>query len=378
MFRFSTAFFAFLLLPSFLAAQHVKVNLDFESAYIGQNDPLPAETDLLFSGAIPAFIDRVEIRILPFRGKDGREPLHVAVWQRPLDNRDATYSLPVNYRLRASSRYDIEVYYFSSLQAAEREALLERMQRRLMLYLDSHRSPGTFSLGWEERPRRLLRGMNALLDEAMAPYRAALHTAPEGFSSLLQIQMEKMAGTKLPTDSLGRALAYAEANDLLARLLREELEAIFPERLYQLADSRYLEDCPTAAKRGSISINVGYGGVHLSGESQSDFDYGAAPYAGLSFPLGNSAFAPRFFSNTYIGLGVFVNNLENEAKQTFSGPVVGRPVYGSLDFKLFQFVYLNLGAALLEERRPASGNAILVRPFVGLSAKVNLSLSFER
>jgi hypothetical protein len=364
--------------PLFLTAQHVKVNLDFESAYIGQNDPLPAETDLLFTGAIPAYIDRVEIRILSSRGKDGRDPLHVAVWQRPLDNRDATYSLPVNYRLRASSRYDIEAYYFNSLELAEREQLIERMQRRLMLYLDSHRSPGSYSLGWEERPLRLLRGMNALLDEFMAPYRAALHTAPEGFSSLLQIQMEKMANTNLPADSLGRAAGYAEANDLLNRLLREELEGIFPERLYQLADSRYLEDCPTSTKRGSISINVGYGGVHLSGDSQSDFDYGAAPYAGLSFPLGNSAFAPRFLSNTYIGLGVFVNNLENDAKQIFSGPVIGRPIYGSLDFKLFQFVYLNLGAALLEERRPASSNVILVRPFVGLSAKVNLSLSFDR
>lgn len=364
--------------PLFLTAQHVKVNLDFESSYIGQNDPLPAETGLLFTGAIPAYIDRVEVRILSFRGKDGRDPLHVAVWQRPLDNQDATYSLPVNYRLRASSRYDIEAYYFSSLQLAEREQLIERMQRRLLLYLDSHRSPGSFSLGWEERPPRLLRGMNVLLDEFMAPYRAALHTAPGEFSSLLQIQMEKMDNIKLPADSLGRAAGYAEANNLLERLLREELEGILPERLYQLVDSRYLEDCPTAAKRGSISINAGYGGVHLSGESQSDFDYGAAPYVGLSFPLGNSAFAPRIFSNTYIGLGVFVNNLESDAKQTFSGPVIGRPIYGSLDFRLFQFVYLNLGAALLEERRQASSNAILVRPFVGLSAKVNLSLSFDR
>lgn len=370
---------AFLLcLPLFSQAQYTEVSLDFESAYIGENNPLPAETNLMIGGAIPAYIDRVAIRLYHHRGRDKRDPLHQAVWQRPLDNQGASYSLPVNYKLRPSSEYDIEVLYFKSVSDMEREDLLERITRRLKLYLDSQRSPNSKNVDWNQKPKRLVQEMNALLEADLQTYRRHRIAPDLQFSDLITAQLEKIEQLKAQKDSTATARAMSEGYQNLEDLMTGELNRIVPERLYQLVDSRYLEDCPTEQKQSALSVSAGYGGVYLSGDLSENLDYDTAPFAGLSFPLGNSAFAPRFFSNTYLGFGVFFDNFEDSSGKTLSGPIVDRPIYGSLDYKLFQFVYLNLGATLLEEKQSDNNSELLIRPFIGLSAKINLSLSFKR
>ncbi|TXB62984.1 hypothetical protein [Phaeodactylibacter luteus] len=370
-------FSIFLLLGSVsLQAQFTKVNLDFESAYISENDALPAEVNLLFSGAIPTYIDRIEFNILPRRG--AKAPLHTAVWQRPLDNSAAVYSLPVNYKLRPSSQYDIEVLFFRSVTSAQREELIKTTQNRLGLFLESQREPANRGFKWQEKPKRLLQGMNELLRQDLSNYRAGISASQSGLSALIALQLEKMEGLRMPADSAQAAALQAQEQQTLQQLMEGELRQIIGARLYQVADSRYLEDCPTEEKRGAIAVNAGFGGAYFSGNLDKELDYGTAPYAGLSFPLGNSAFAPRFLSNTYLGFGLFLQDFENAKDETLTGPIVGRPIYASLDHKLFQFVYLNIGATLLEQSNSDDSKTLLVRPFIGLSAKVNLSLSFER
>lgn len=362
--------------PLLLSAQFTEVNLDFESVYIGENNALPAETNLLFSGAIPDYIDRVEIHLL--RPDSKRAPLHTATWQRPLGNTEAVYKLPVNYKLRSSSSYDIEALFFRAIDEDDREALIDNWASRLMLYLDSHRKPGKRGVDWEEKPSRLLRGMNALLEKDLSNYRAGLPGQQQQLSELIALQAEKMAKMRLPADSTAAAARLAEEDALLERLVADELARIIPTRLYELADARYLENAPTEEKRGAVAVNAGYGGVHLGGDFSKELQYDTAPFVGLSFPLGNSAFAPRFFSNTYFGFGLFLSKFEDAEGRELSGPITDLPLYASLEYKLFQFIYLNAGATLLERGNPDATSTLLVRPFVGLSAKVNLSLSFDR
>ncbi len=357
-----------------LKAQYTKVNLDFESAYIGENNPLPAEQNLLFSGAIPKYVDRVELSIYPHKGN--RSPLHTAAWQRPLDNQEGSYSLPVNYKLRSASNYDIEALYFKTLNASERTKLLQTLSRRLRLFLDTKLTNEKRSIEWAEKPRRLREDMNQLLHADLNNYRTGVAAPELQLSELVALQMAKMAQLRVK-DSLGQ-VQLEEEEALLINLIDEELARILPDRVFKMVDARYLEDCPTEEKQGAIAVNAGYAGVYFSGDPGEDLDYDTAPFLGLSFPLGNSAFAPRFFSNTYLGFGLFLNDFENADAKELSGPVTELPLYASLDHKLFQFVYLNLGATLLEESGNGSRQELFVRPFIGLSAKVNLSVRFER
>lgn len=360
--------------PFALNAQYTKVNLDFESAYIGENNPLPAEEHLLFSGAIPEYVDRVELNIYPH--KSNRSPLHRAAWQRPLDNQDGSYNLPVNYKLRSASNYDIEALYFKSLSPTERTQLLQRLSKRLRLFLDTKLTNEKRAIEWAEKPKRLREDMNQLLRADLNNYRTGVAAPELQLSELVALQMAKMAQLRIK-DSLDQ-VRLGEEEALLIELIDDELARILPERIFKMADARYLEDCPTEEKQGAIAVNAGYAGVYFSGDPGEDLDYGTSPFLGLSFPLGNSAFAPRFFSNTYLGFGLFLNEFESADEKELSGPITGLPLYASLDHKLFQFVYLNLGATLLEEPGSGSRQELFVRPFIGLSAKINLSVRFER
>ncbi|MEQ8705436.1 MAG: hypothetical protein RIC19_16025 [Phaeodactylibacter sp.] len=362
------------LCPIFLTAQYKTVNLDFESAYIGDNNPLPAETNILFTGSIPSYIDRIELNILSAKGKSA--PLHTAVWQRPLDNKEKTYSLPVNYKFRSSSNYDIEVRYFQTLGTAQRQELIQTLNSRLQLFLETQLTQDTKMIEWENKPKRLLADMNDLLRSDLQNYRTGIAAPEQKLSGLVALQMEKMS--KIRTKDSTARVRMAEEQVLLRQLLKDELSRILPAPLYKMVDARYLDDCPTESKKGALAVTAGYGGVYFSGDLGEDLDYDTAPFVGLSFPLGNRAFAPRFFSNTYLGFGVFLQDFENADKQNLTGPITGLPIYASLDYKLFQFVYLNLGATFLEETSAGDRQVLFVRPFIGFSAKVNLSVQFER
>lgn len=363
----------FLLLATLLSfsgvnAQYAKVPLDFDRSYLGENELLPAEQNLLFTGAIPTYIDQVEIRIYHSKGKADKAPLHTAQWKRPLENQDATYSLPVNFKLRSGNQYDLEVLYFQRISNAERDALIARLYDEATLFLDSQRSPKG---EWDKRSEKLLRRLNELIDRELSIYRPAVPVVDQQLSPTLAMYMEKMEEYK--KDSITNTRQAVE----LQSLLSSELEMRVPEKLSKAVDRRYFDDTPTEESKKGLSVNVGYGGVFIDGDLDDDLQYDTAPYAGLSFPLGNSAFAPKFLSNTYLGFGVLLNELENAEGQTLSGPIVDRPIYASLDFKLFQFVYLSAGATLLEQEINNKSN-LLIRPFLGISGKVNLAISLER
>ena len=85
----STLFLAAAFL-NHLNAQYATVNFDYEKARFGENQPLPAETPIVFTGPATADIDIVEVRIYSSKGKEKRDPLTFADWKRPKDKSGAT------------------------------------------------------------------------------------------------------------------------------------------------------------------------------------------------------------------------------------------------------------------------------------------------
>ena len=132
-----------LLFFSQATAQYATVNFDYEKARFGENQPLPAETPIIFTGPITADIDIVEVRVFSPKGKEKREPLTLADWKRPKDKSGATnFNVLVNYKLRASKKYDIEVTYFRLISDKERQALASRLSQTVDTYIDSQMSSG--------------------------------------------------------------------------------------------------------------------------------------------------------------------------------------------------------------------------------------------
>ncbi|MCB0566790.1 MAG: hypothetical protein KDD01_20670 [Phaeodactylibacter sp.] len=375
-----------------LNAQYATVNFDYEKARFGENQPLPAETPIVFTGPIAADIDIVEVRIYSSKGKEKRDPLTFADWKRPKDKSGATnFNVLVNYKLRASKKVDIEVTYFRPISDKERQALTERLSKTIETYIDSQMGDGGSPISFQSSSKKMLKEMNELAESILSSYRRRSDEPIPAFSELVKMKIEQAESVKLDK---GAAAASGQASAAkmkqraqLVKELREltgmEVKAMSGTNLLIFADSRYVEDYQTEDKAGYFSLNAGYGGVYLGG-NLDNLEYGTSPYLGLSFPLSTSTIAPRFLRNASITLGVFTDNFEGEGGKKITGPLISRPFYLGLDYKLFQFVRFNAGGAVLEEPEMGAGgvesnsNRIFIQPFIGLSAKINLFLSLDK
>jgi hypothetical protein len=224
---------------------------------------------------------------------------------------------------------------------------------------------------YQGNAKRLQRDIEDFVHRALATYRSSEANFFEGFSS----------ATKRTLDALFD-LAPAKGVEQSINAASEQLTAEIDQVIQQLrtvrSEQRTVRDYPTEKVAGSLSVNVGYGGVYLDGEID-DLTYGEGVYLGLSLPLGSRTFSGRFLSNTSISVGAFLNNFENENGDVLTGPIFSRPYFVGLAYSLFRFVRLNAGAVALEQRISTGTGfdigSVQVQPFVGISAELNLSIS---
>lgn len=370
-------------------AQFITVNFDVEKNYFNEGQPLPSEKAMMFTGAVPEGVNMIEINILPAKGKNEKDVLYTGIWKNTTNNQSGNYSLAINYKLRSSEEYDFKFRYFKAIPESEINNLTNRIINQLNAYLDASIILHKGKIELAKSDKKMRSEMQSLVNELLTNYRNLNNAAFEGFSTSIEQKLESL--DKLEAPDRNKDSMAVEPNEFLA-IRKEELRSQIAQEveLYMYKDwsimtsTYYVDNYETEQKKGSFSVNVGYGGVYLSGNID-DFTYGAAPYAGLSFPLSNSTLAPRFLRNSSLTVGAFFDNFEDEDGTKISGVIVNRPIYVGLDYKLFQFVRFNAGATFLESRpENVNGgpditnekNSIFIRPFVGLSAKIDLSLTF--
>ncbi len=129
-----------------------------------------------------------------------------------------------------------------------------------------------------------------------------------------------------------------------------------------------------------LPIFVGFGGVYLGGNF-GNLNYDSRAYAGFSIPLGSGN--RNYFARTSVIFGVFFNNLRDvNGKTIYTGPIVDRPVFAGLGFRVLSFVHLNAGVVALSSQKLSLSEVktsdLKLEPFVGLSAQFNLWLGFNK
>ncbi len=374
-----------LLCSVWASAQHATVVYNYERNYFNENQPLPAETNMIFSGGIPGDVNIVEVEL--YRGGDDKKknPLYTATWKRPHGNQMDVFSTPVNYKLHSGNSYDVRLNYFRSLTEAEREYLKTRLFQTLDAYILSSLEVNKRNIRMLKPSKRIMLDLNSIVEDALSVYRSRSEVGFDGFSDVVKNQLRQIEDADL---SRGKFLSIADkkrnakamyANKLLEDLMkvvRNETEQYLNSDLMLISDTKMVDDYSVEKTPGSLSLNVGYGGVHFAG-GFNDLDYGSAPFVGVSVPFGRKAFS-RFLGNSSLSIGAMVTNMENAAGEEVTGPIIKRPSYVALGYKLFKFVRLNAGASFTEVAG-SNGDGlsnVSVRPFVGISAEVNLSISF--
>lgn len=381
----------FLFSQNSAKAQYATAVFEYEKSSFNNSQNLPAEENLMISGAASPETVLVEITILDDKSnrKDEPKPLFIATWVRPPYSSIGTFTVPLNYKLRGSSKYDLQIDYYRRITDMERENLRQDLYNNLFAYTEQ-----SFTV---ERKRarviggtaQLVRNLDEIARKGLSLYRNRSQLQFEGFSDLVVSKIDQINKANLKKGKFifskeknkdARADYRVKLLTELKQLLASELGQVLNVDLLVLQDRKFMDDYPTEKTRTEIPLNIGYGGVHLTGTNSENSSFGTSPYAGLSLPLGKKGFAGEFWSRSSISAGFFFNNFEDDLGQEITGPIFKRPTYIGLGYRVFRFIRFNAGATFLEDSSRGSSLAdqVYIRPFVGFSAEFRFWIDLEK
>lgn len=390
-------FYNFILIFAFLSlnlhGQYATVTFDPTLRTFNNFEPLPSEKDMMFTGAVPANVNVVEFQFFRGKNKDYKSPLYVASWERGAGDSNVSFKLPVNYKLNANKKYNIRVKYFQKIENTDREKVYGALKNNLDAYLGQCLQSSSKKIKLTKSSKDMIKDLNTIVNYGLREYRVTNGIPFDGFSDLVKGQIEAIDDKKLndvlfDAANTSQAMASAKYRDQLIEdlqvLIHAEVRFVLNSDIARLINQYDIPDLKTESRNGYFSINAGFGAVYIDGNIDN-LDYGRAPYVGFAFPLSTSTIAPKFFRNASLTLGIFTKNFNNVGDRgTITGPIVKRPIYLGLDYKLFHFIRFNAGATALEEESESTGtvsgieNRVFFRPFVGLSAKINLSIGLDK
>ena len=299
--------FAWQILP----AQYEPVVYDYELNYFNNGQPLPAESHLLMSGDVDPDIQRVEVSLFKAKSNHNRFPLHLSTWKRVKGSDTESFRLPFNYRLHGNDGYDFVIAYFREITESEQKGLRELLTSVIGTYLDQqiNLKDGKVKLG--KSPAVLISRLDDITSKAMTHYRNTNEIQFSGFSNVLLEGLKAMAHYQEPAksavDGTTMGVPFAALRGQIDQQIQTELAQTLEGKLLVQTDLRIMRDYATQKVKNALAVNVGYGGVYLSGNTNS-FTYGSGAYVGLSFPFTARFFSNPVWSNTSLSVGTFLND----------------------------------------------------------------------
>ncbi|RDC66380.1 hypothetical protein [Adhaeribacter pallidiroseus] len=378
--------------PAF--SQYKTVLFNYERAYFDDGQPLPAESKFIITGEASALVDIVEVKVYHSANTD-KAPFYQNTWEHKANNPATSFTLPVNQPLRGNEEYTFLINYYAKISQEQQQQLVSQINTALGAYIDQSYQVERSGIAMLQHPRTMRNDLNAIVNQGLSLHRNIINYTFPGFSDLVYLKLKQLSEVNLQKarfnvfkqeddNTKSVKLRYAQEQiAALKTLLNQEVAQYGGVQLYALTDSKKVADYNTEKTKNALALNVGYGGVYYSG-SFDNLTYDASPYAGISIPFGKEPFASPFMARTSISTGVFLKNLDFGPGNEATGPVVRRPVYLALGYRILPFIRLNAGATVLQNKLNSSTNTdlnldkVYIRPFVGLSMEVNLWLNLNR
>ncbi|WP_439484151.1 hypothetical protein [Cyclobacterium plantarum] len=367
-------------------AQDQSISFSPENNQINGGRPLPSEAPFYIQGNVPVGIKRVELKI--FKSKKNENLADSYSWKAAYGGDPQNYEVFVAYPLRSSENYTLRFYYYSQADSNEMLALQDALHINLEGYVNANFIANKRGISALTNPKAMLIHLDQVVLQGMQNYTHPLEQEFQGFSDMVKIKIEQFQEVKLKgarfnllsknpdPDNEGQAQYTAQLKKELIDLLHAEVDQYLRANLLMLVDIRELENYPTEKKPFYLPLNLGYAGTYFSG-GFNNLDYGTSAFAGISVPLGNKSFT-RFLGNASVSTGVFFSNMEDSNQTEISGPLVGRPVYVGLGYRIFRILRFNAGTVLTSSDVDANIENITLYPFIGFSVEFNLWLGLNK
>ncbi|GAB4405889.1 MAG: hypothetical protein OHK0053_32010 [Microscillaceae bacterium] len=364
------------------------VSYDYAKNIFNNQQPLPAEKQFALTGEAPPEVALVEVRIYDKNSlnKKNARPLYEANWQRGLAYNQTVFYVPIGYKLKGSTEYDIVLDYFRPTAPEEVQNAKDDLMGAITAYLSQNLVPEKKKLSLAGQSGEILANLNAIVRQALRYYRSLAATPFVGFSDLVQDKLRR-----IEKDQIGKAkrlfvkkskreamnLNRQKNLDELTAMIRQEINFLFNAGLVVRAESRTIDNVETEKTRNVLTLHGGYSGLFLN-EGNSEYESGFT--VGLTIPFGKRDVAKPFWSRSGLVAGIFLQDftLDNDLKVT--GVFINLPSYLGVGYKIFPYVRLMAGGTFLKYDDDSSGlgEDIFVRPFVGLVLDIDLWFNLRK
>ncbi len=377
-----------------ISAQYETVVFNYERSQFNDGQPLPAEENLTLTGQVNKNVQMVEVLFLRPGLLQGSSLYYSGQWVREYSNTSERFIVPVNYKLRQNSEYDIRINYYHDITLKQRQQLTLDLNKHLLNYLDQIILIKKGQVRLKYSYRTVKSNLDQIVIVGLANSRNRINEQFRGFSDIVKEELKnidgislRMANRLIHDDSLltkrkNNQKKYIYAQDIINKLKNHvinEVNQYLSMDLLMIAESKYMPNYPTEKRKSTLSINLGYGGVYLNSNDSQEFGNGL--YAGVAFPLSRKSTSSEFLRNLSFNAGMFLRDFEVDEIEVQTGPIFGRPTYLGFGYKVFHVVRLNAGAVFLQNKTTGSQlleiNNVSVRPFVGISAELKLWLGTE-
>ncbi|MCU0446857.1 MAG: hypothetical protein MUE85_18310 [Microscillaceae bacterium] len=379
-----------LTIKALAIAQTNNVVFDYDKTSLNENQPLPAEKHFTITGAASSQVTMVEIAVFSEKSRGKQPPLYQSLWKRSANNQNTQFYLPINYKLRGNEQYDLEVRYYRQATGNEIQNLRNDLFMALEAYLRQNLVLGKSKLSIRNPANKMLNDLNTLVKTSLLYYKNQAEIPFAGFSDLVKEKLRIIEQHSLgPAQRLFAGKSKKEANILQRDQFLEELKAlIFKEVAYLIntgmnviGDSKVVDNATTEKTPNFLTVHLGYSGTAFY---ENDETFLSGLNAGITIPWGKQNLAKAFWRKSALVAGVYVNNFK-AGDETISGPIIGRPFYIGLGYKVVPFVRLTAGATFLETGKNINGNQtslfgdkVHLKPFVGVAIDFDLWFNLRK
>ncbi len=373
-----------LLVFTGINAQKKSILLEPQTRKINQGDPLPSQSS--FDIQVPVGKEIGIIKINVFRGNSPSDIIQRTNWTRPVNFKGDFAELPADVKLRNNSKYGFDVTLYALLGDSEKNNLKEIIHQNISNYINASIESNSKSIDIDKNSAKIVQDLNSVVKRSLTYYRNTQQRDFEGFSDIVAIKIRQVSNARLsnanyniirtPADSLKTSddlkAMYANQlkNDLL-QIILNETDNYLSLDFVKLYDSFIIPNRVTERSQTVLPLFIGYRGVYLGG-SFNDLEYDSQPYAGTESHYGRTSFI----------LGVFLANFKDGNGNTLTGPIVDRPVFAGLGFRIYDFINLNAGMVATSMDKQNLSNIktsdVQLKPFIGLNAQFNLWLGLNK
>lgn len=353
---------------------------------IDQGTPLPAGSFFYLTGGINDAITLVKAEL--YRNDKKKSLLYSNEWNRHYSDEGQTFYIPVDYKLQPNSSYNIHLTYYKTIRGEELNQFKEKLHQNLQSYVDAVTVTTEKRIELNGSVKENMSRLNSVMTNAFTYYTSHRDEAFGGFSDMVRLKLQQIKDadlkdakynvqpdTALSQEGLKQQYASQLKTELMTMLMSES-DDYLASGIRTKYDELTVKSYPSEKTKSYLPVNVGYGAVYLGGNWNS-LEYSAQPYVGISIPFANPRIN-RYLGNASFSIGVFLRDFKDKQGAKITGPIINKPFYAGLGYKVFDFLKFNAGLTATSTEKVDLNNfkteKVKLRPFIGLSAEFNVSI----